>query len=504
MLLLVVVMLCVDALAWGGVGDVSADPGTVPVSGSVPVSGGTPVPQETPITLVRAGSPYTLTVRSQTGGEGLLDVTAEAPGIDWATRDDESAVVAVDVDGRLATDIVVWSQHPIARRVQLGYLPAGVHTLTLAVDGEASVAAARTVVLRGPAVAVVPPGAAASRALATAPVLYGRSLPDLGGRFQNNHTDTPLLAWHTEDAVAARPGHTLFEYSVMWSNEDGGTGNDPAVVQARWGRQTDIEWVYRVEVDAEGSTVAGTAVYQGPNHVVVPFRGSYEHGHPVLQTCTSNNNVCDVLVDPGMRFMPAADREPVAGQARERMMDANPWAYQVSAAEVRREGKTEPVASPDTPALSDPRNYLYIVVRKTTAGPAVSPAEVSAGLAGGNLGWVGTAVGVRLRRTPGVLYRSDHAIAGWTLQRDGSAATAVELPVGTRLDDIATVEVLRVPTTMIDPGSTVTVTGVERAIMLGDDSLPAAGSLTWSGMVTLTAASPVAVLYEGIPASVVR
>ena len=55
--------------------------------------------------------------------------------------------------------------------------------------------------------------------------------PALGGRFQNNRTDTPLVAWH-EVLPAATPGHSVIEYSVIWSNEDGGTehpGADGAV-----------------------------------------------------------------------------------------------------------------------------------------------------------------------------------------------------------------------------------------------------------------------------------
>ena len=39
-------------------------------------------------------------------------------------------------------------------------------------------------------------------------------------------------------------GNRTIEYTMIWSNEDGGT-NTPALM-ARWGRTTDIEWIYRV------------------------------------------------------------------------------------------------------------------------------------------------------------------------------------------------------------------------------------------------------------------
>ena len=74
-----------------------------------------------------------------------------------------------------------------------------------------------------------------------APIVYGRDLPEVPGPYENNHTDVPLLTYHEQRADAA--GNTVLEYTVIWSNEDGGT-NTPALM-ARWGRTTDIEWVYR-------------------------------------------------------------------------------------------------------------------------------------------------------------------------------------------------------------------------------------------------------------------
>ena len=48
-------------------------------------------------------------------------------------------------------------------------------------------------------------------------------------------------------ADAARPP---YRYSVIFSNEDGGTQTDR--LMATWGRTTDIEFVYGVEVDGSG------------------------------------------------------------------------------------------------------------------------------------------------------------------------------------------------------------------------------------------------------------
>ncbi len=105
-------------------------------------------------------------------------------------------------------------------------------------------------------------------ALRHAPIVVGRTGWPFGDPYQNATTDAPLIAWH-ETRPAATPGHRVIEYSLVWSNEDGGT--DTPALMARWGRTTDIEWVYRVEVDASGDRVDGTAVYQAPLHLTLKF-----------------------------------------------------------------------------------------------------------------------------------------------------------------------------------------------------------------------------------------
>ena len=111
-----------------------------------------------------------------------------------------------------------------------------------------------------------------------APVLYGRDLPEIAGRYENNHTDVPLLAYHTSTAPDATGSRTL-EYTVIWSNEDEGT--DTPALMARWGRTTDIEWIYRVTLNRRGRKVSDA--YQAPAHGILPFTGAHEHHHPLLR-----------------------------------------------------------------------------------------------------------------------------------------------------------------------------------------------------------------------------
>ncbi len=432
--------------------------------------------------LTRDGPDVVRKIRVRQPGEVLARITAAAPGVSWASTTATSAVVRVYVDNKHVTDDVVMYASPVTRAFDLGTLTAGRHDVRLHFDDNASSPGATSVVVERLRTRTVPLDAPEHAALAHAPVLFGRNVtPTQGesGPYQNARTDTPLVAWH-EVTPAGTPGHRHLEYSVVWSNEDGGTST-PALM-ARWGRTTDIEWVYRVDVDADGNTVPGTAVFQAPAHGTVAFNGRYDGQHPLLQTCTLNNNVCDTVDDP-MRFaLSAAAAIDASTQAREVVMDANPWTYRVMADEVRREGKV--IATPDpaqTVSITDPRTYLYLVVRKDTLGP------------NSGIFWVGVTIGVRLKRDP-TLYRSDQGVhPDWSLQRDEPAATTVQLPPGTRPDDIATIEAIRVPFGP-DTGVSVQVEAVDRAFFLGRRDRPGTSFFSGATPATLTVAAPSAVL----------
>jgi hypothetical protein len=253
--------------------------------------------------------------------EAVLDLRVAAPGTDWAVSGAKSAVVSVSVDDRYATDLVVSGAAPLDRQLALGGLTAGVHLLRLHFADERSPAAGTSVVVDGLRVRTYSPGDPEYQVLRYAPVVYGRNLAELGSPYQNAITDTPLIAWH-ETMPAATPGHTVITYSLVWSNEDGGT-NTPALM-ARWGRTTDIEWIYAVELDEHGDRVACSDTFQAANHQTLHFTGRYEDDHALLETCTSNNNMCDVVDDPMRFFLSTLQTRPV-DQAREYLMDANPW-----------------------------------------------------------------------------------------------------------------------------------------------------------------------------------
>ncbi len=447
-----------------------------------------------PSVTVTAAHSATLPFHLARNGEGLVDLTVASPGVSWGTAGHVSTVVSAFVDGTYYTDIVIPAERAEPREFFLGQLTAGWHKLTLkyAADRSQGGTVGRLGDIR---FSELKSGDADFAVAAHAPILYGRTLTEYGGAFQNAFTDVPMLAWH-QDIPNADGSHQIW-YTIAWSNEDGGTGLAPASLMARWGRTSDIEWIYqaglfRLDVDPQGNVVPGSEYYQSPNHGFTPFAGTYENGHPILQTCTSNNNVCDTLDATAqatpMRFALSAQQNLPTADARELMMDRNPWTYWITSQEMIREGKTEADSAddPSTPDLSDERNYLFLVLKKATTATQNSDP------------WIGATVEVKLKGDP-TTYRSDHSQLGWSIQRDDPAATTVELPKGTTSDQIESISVRRVVGNANgDNGGTIAVQSIERALFLGSDYYPQPyfiSNYDVPGNVTLTQAAPEAQVW---------
>jgi len=221
-------------------------------------------------------------------------------------------------------------------------------------------------------------------------------------------TDVPLLMWH--ELVRSGVG-TRIRYTVLFSNEDGGT---PApALMARWGRTTDIEWIYSVEVDAAGKVVSER--YQGPGHSTPQFGGRRIGNHPLFAVSTTNNMVSPATEGDVRVGLCPLDMLP-AGKPREVMMDLNPWTFAIMSQELYREGKVEASSSPSTIGVSDPRNYLYCDVDCRKLGRAESAVEVTL--------------------KDGRSFRSDHGKSLGLTSRHGFRRTTVELPPDTSGRDI--------------------------------------------------------------------
>lgn len=208
-------------------------------------------------------------------------VSAQCRDCAWDTVGREAATLLVRVDGR-------YSQHvPLVRgsgdyAVLLGDAEPGRHAVRVELDPATSAPALRGEGAASARIAVTPvfPDAADHLPLALAPFVYAR--PNTVGRF----TDVPVLMWYEREPTERG---ALYRYSVIFTNEDGGTPTDR--LMATWGRTTDVEFVYGVTLDGQGKVVAEE--FQGPNHEVPPFRGKHEGAHPLQWVSTDNNMVSE-------------------------------------------------------------------------------------------------------------------------------------------------------------------------------------------------------------------
>jgi hypothetical protein len=205
-------------------------------------------------------------------------------------------------------------------------------------------------------------------------------------------SDLPLMMY-VEDTREG--GSRWLRYSIIFSNEDGGTPG--AALMARWGRTTDIELAYEVEL-RDGRVAQ--ARYQGPDHRVMQNQRAGT-GPPFLLVSTLNN----MFLDRG-RSTAIVRMAPVSldlrNRSRESVMDDAPWIYRVMARELAIE---RPLG------VGDPRDYIYVDLRLTPR---------SAGIALG------------VRAADGTTRWSDRGRADLVVSRQGDIRIAIPTPATDR------------------------------------------------------------------------
>ena len=137
------------------------------------------------IVVDRGGPARSLPFTAPRDGEAVITFAASAPGVSWARKGAESAVVSIEVDGRKATDLVVPSSEPVERSLGLGRVRKGRHKVTLRFAGGSAPAAER-VRLTGTRVRVPSENAVALR---HAPIVAGRTGWPFGDPYQNATTE---------------------------------------------------------------------------------------------------------------------------------------------------------------------------------------------------------------------------------------------------------------------------------------------------------------------------
>jgi hypothetical protein len=175
---------------------------------------------------------------------------------------------------------------------------------------------------------------------------------------------------------------------------------------ARWGRATDIEWVYEFRV--RGQKIIEES-YQGVEHETKFFKGSRTGGdHPLLAVASDNNNFSD-LACSAVRFAPMPVRANLERATRESVMDTDPKTYRVMTEELVRENRINDTRI-DINTIADPREYLYIEATSEQEGATL-------------------AFDVKLKGQSKV-FASDLGEPRLRIDRSGYFRTAVRLPKG--------------------------------------------------------------------------
>lgn len=282
-----------------------------------------------------------------------LEIEARSPNTSWVRKGAEAAAVLISVDGKYNQDLLLWAGDEWFRyRVMLGQLPKGKHTVSVTLNTPRSAAAARAAEVKSlqPLMFKAARDAASASeeqlALAYSPFLYARA--NTIDRF----TDIPLLTYY--EILREANNDLIVRYTTVFTNEDGGT--QTAALMARWGRATDIEWVYQIRVHA-GKIIEET--YQGVEHETKFFTGPRTEGsHPLLAVASDNNNFSD-LACSAVRFAPFPFRARLERATRESVMDLYPQTYRVMTEELIREKRISNTPA-DINTIADPREYLYI------------------------------------------------------------------------------------------------------------------------------------------------
>lgn len=344
-----------------------------------------------------AESSYTFRVAKTS--EVVADL--ELSGGDWSVAGREAALADVRVDGASLQNVMTYAGTRHVYPIFLGVLTAGDHKLTVKQNVKYGAAGA-TLDVYGAKFREIARDSSYYPVLAYTPVLFART--NTVGKF----TDVPMIIY-VERLV--ENGEPLLSYTVIFSNEDGGTST--RALMARWGRTTDVEYVYKAFLNPDGTLKRATM--QGRGHQEVEFNGQREGAHPLMIPVTDNNMVSGEATSE-IRYQIAPVEIDLTHHSRELIVDQNPLAYRVMSQELLREGKLREFGVVDGNKISDPRNYLYIEAKIENRQS-------------------GVAAMVRLKgenqwRTSN-LGREDYA-----MERNGWVRTTIELPPGTPADQV--------------------------------------------------------------------
>ena len=391
---------------------------------------------------------YETSFALEKAGFAEIRVLAKADS-DWSKEGCESAALRIHVDGRYNQDLILFGgSDPLVYPRLLGYYEPGTYRVQFQFQRDISSPGVDKAYIQSVEVQTIASDSELYRIYRHAPILYGRNLHH---PYESRYTDTPMVLFYW---LEEGEGETAIEYHMMFSHEDGGTPG--AMLMSKWGRTSDIEWVYRVVLDADGKVKS--AIYQGPHHKTTEFAGRTDlGGHPVLQVATVNGNVSDQVTSQYRFLLPPVYRWDPAREPRERVMDAFPFTYRVTAQEMLRQHPRELPPVANSFQLTDLRHYLYVQCCKLPDDPEKQ-----------------TCVDIQVKlRSTGHWYSSsfgDLRYGNFRAAYTGPYphfATTVKLPPGTTLEDIE--EICAV---LLEGGADAVLVPELKAFFLTDDYTP--------------------------------
>ena len=393
-------------------------------------------------------------------GEAVAVIHASCERCDWGVEGREAAAVRIVVDGR-------YSQHLLLARgvedadyhVTLGPVAAGDHRLRIEADPALSSPPPARPAISRVDILVITPAGDDFVAQSMAPFIYAR--PNTVGKF----TDLPVFMWYE---IVPVPQGRQFRYSVIFTNEDGGTATDR--LMATWGRTTDVEFVYGVTLNGQGTVVAEE--FQGPNHEVPAFRGKHEGAHP-LEWVSTDNNMVSESGPTEVRYAPMPQWFDLTDASREIVMDAHPWIYTLAAKEMVREKKLIDDAPAGSGRIPDSRRFVFVEACTDLQNAAVA-FSVHAPDASGTPRW----------------FDADRGLPQFRIVRTGCFRGGVPLPPGAGRPDAIRFKACSLPPRDNAPPpsgpSSVVLTRVNGVFTVDDRYQPQPTGFSWKGSSPLT------------------
>ncbi len=404
-------------------------------------------------------------------GETVASITAGCASCDWGVDTHEAAVLSIDVDGTYSQHLLLTrGEKPAEYRIMLGALAAGAHRLRIERDARRSSSGAGVVTFGAIDVQSFAPDSPEYFWLSRAPILRAR--PGTVERF----SDAPLVMYAEQHVGGESGSHYQVQYTVIFTNEDGGTPTDR--LMATWGRTTDIEFIYGLTDPAPGAPAHEEI--QAAGHKWIPFQGPRVGAHPMVWVATDNNMVADHGPDDMVRYAPAPQLVSLAHTSRESVMDTNPWMYAVSSAEMVREHKIDPLATPGSGHIVDPRRYVTLEAcgQVKDATLAFDIGIRSRGEDGGHgtpekVTWLPTDTDPRFR-----------------IARGGCFRGGAPVPAGVTTAEIAGLRIRAYPRAAREgetapPAGTVVLESVNKVFMLDQTFVPSVAPITWSGSLAV-------------------